>query len=340
MTVIQPNTGVAAAQAPRLRIFDAHHHFWDTRINHYPWLCGAQLANFRYGNYDAIRGPYLPADYLIDTARYDVAGSVYIEAEWDPTDPLGEMRYIEMLRGRRDIAVQTSVDAMAGGDRAIADHGRALATRVYPTVAVGQAWLDSPSVQATLEGLSEFAFVRGIRHKPRANPAPGDTAPGGMTDPAWRSGFSLLARHGLHFELQTPWWHLREAAELARDFPGTRIILNHTGLPADRSAAGLAAWRAAMAELASCPNASVKISGLGQLGMRWTVQANRPVVLAAIDLFGVERCMFASNFPVDGLCASFDEIFDGFGEIVAAFSPDEQRRLFHDNAVRHYAPGG
>ena len=61
----------------------------------------------------------------------------------------------------------------------------------------------------------------------------------------------------------------------------------------------------------------MKISGLGQKGVPWTVEANRPVVLAAIELFGVERCMFASNFPVDGLTGSFDTIFSGFKTIVA-----------------------
>jgi predicted TIM-barrel fold metal-dependent hydrolase len=155
-------------------------------------------------------------------------------------------------------------------------------------------------------------------------------------DPAWRRGFALLERYGLSFDLQTPWWHLEEAAILARDFPNTQIILNHTGLPADRSPEGLAGWRRAMATLAACPNAAVKISGLGQPGQPWTVAANRPVVRDAIAIFGVERCMFASNFPVDGLCATFDAIYSGFKTIVRDLCAPDQRRLFHDNATRFY----
>jgi predicted TIM-barrel fold metal-dependent hydrolase len=74
-------------------------------------------------------------------------------------------------------------------------------------------------------------------------------------------------------------------------------------------------------------------------GRAWTAEANRTVVLTLIELFGVPRCMFASNFPVDGLCGSFDEIFGGFEAIVADLSPDEQDALFRRNAIGHYAMG-
>ena len=108
-------------------------------------------------------------------------------------------------------------------------------------------------------------------------------------------------------------------------------------MPSDRGAEAIAGWQRAITTLAQCPNAVIKISGLGQRGQPWTVGANRAIVLAAIEAFGVERALFASNFPVDGLCASFDTIFSGFRQIVADFSAGEQRALFHDNAVRLYA---
>jgi predicted TIM-barrel fold metal-dependent hydrolase len=202
---------------------------------------------------------------------------------------------------------------------------------------VAAARLGKDDAAAVLERQAAFPFVRSIREKPRANPTPAGTTPGGLTDPHWRRGFARLARHGLRFDLQTPWWHLPDAARLARDFPDTTIILNHTGLPADRSPEGFAGWRAALGELARCPNVAVKISGLGVPGTPWTAEANRAIVLTAIDLFGVRRAMFASNFPVDSLCASFATIFSGFRAIVADFSVAEQRALFVDNALRLYA---
>jgi len=290
-------------------IVDAHQHFWDIDANYYPWLRDEPPIAFRYGDYRAIRRRYLPADYFADVAPHQVVKTVYVEAEWDPADPIGESRYIARLRRETQ----------------------------FPTVTVAQAWLDRDDCAAVLEQQAAFDFVRSVRHKPRANASPADAAPGGMTDSKWRAGYARLSPLGLRFDLQTPWWHLAEAARLAHDFPDTQIILNHTGLPSDRSAEALAGWQRALATLAACPNAAIKISGLGQSGPAWNVAANRAVVLAAIEAFGVQRAMFASNFPVDSLCASFDTIFSGFRAIVTDFSAPEQRALFHDNALRIYA---
>ena len=290
-------------------IVDAHHHFWDIEANYHPWLRDEPPIPFRYGDYRAIRRRYLPPDYFADTRPHQVVRTVYVEAEWDPRDPIGETRYIERLRRETG----------------------------FPSVTVAQAWLDRDDCASVLEQQSSFDFVRSVRHKPRANASAADARPGGMTDAVWRAGYARLAALGLRFDLQTPWWHLAEAAELARAFPDTSLILNHTGLPSDRSPEGLAAWKQAIARLSECPNATIKISGLGQPGQPWTVASNRAVVLTAIETFGVARAMFASNFPVDGLCASFDTIFGGFREIVADFTASEQRALFHDNAVRIYA---
>jgi predicted TIM-barrel fold metal-dependent hydrolase len=297
-----------------LPIVDAHQHFWDLERNYLPWLCDRERVPFRYGNYDALRRNYLPEHYLRDAAGHRVVQTVYVETEWDRSDPVGETRWLQEIIG-------------ATG---------------FPHAIVGGARLDDPEIEAVLAGHAGLPRVRGIRHKPKAAPSPDRVArgaPGSMGDPAWRRGFALLEKYGLSFDLQTPWWHLAEAAELARDFPRTPIILNHTGLPADRTVEGLAGWRAAMAALAAAPNAALKISGLGQPGRAWTVEANGPVVLDAIRIFGVERCMFGSNFPVDGLCADLGTIFSGCKTIVQGFAAAEQRRLFHDNAVRIYRLG-
>lgn len=292
-------------------IVDAHHHLWDPRRNHHPWLCDEPPIAFRYGDYAAIRRPYLTDDYLADAAPWRIEASVYVETEWDPRDPAGEMDYVASLRAGSGL----------------------------PSVAVAQAWLDRADCAAVLEIHAARGFVRSVRHKPRANAAPGGSAPGGTTDAVWREGFARLAPLGLAFDLQTPWWHLGEAARLAADFPDTQIILNHAGLPADRSPEGLAGWKAAMAQLALAPNVACKISGIGQRGRAWTVEANRAIVLTAIELFGVGRCMFASNFPVDSLCATFGDIYSGFEAIVAGLGDDEKDALFRANARRLYAIG-
>ena len=295
--------------SPPFQIVDAHQHFWDVARNYYPWLCDEPMIPFRYGDYSAIRKNYLPPDYRKDANGYEVVGSVYVEAEWDPKDPVAEMDYIDGLRCAEEL----------------------------PTVAVAHARLDEPGVESILERQVAFPFVRSIRHKPRANASPAAGTAGGMADALWRRGYALLARFGLRFDLQTPWWHLHEAADLARAYPDTQIILNHTGLPADRSPQGIESWKRAMSGLAQCPNVAVKISGIGVPGKAWTADANRNIVLSVIELFGTGRSMFASNFPVDSLCGSFAQIFDGFRDIVADFNVADQQKLFRDNAIRIYA---
>jgi predicted TIM-barrel fold metal-dependent hydrolase len=296
-----------------LPIIDAHHHFWDLSLGKHPWLCGEERVAFRYGDYTAIRRDYLVEDYKRDAAGHNVVKTVYMEAEWDPADPVGETRWLHALH---------------------AETG-------YPHAVIAQAWFDRADIAEVLAGHAAFPLVRSVRQKPKAAPAPAEFvagAPGSMADPKFRQGYELLARHGLHYDLQTPWWHLGEAADLARAFPGTTIILNHTGLPSDRSEAGLTGWRQAMEQLAAEPNTAVKISGIGVPGQAWTAELQTRVVLETIEVFGVERCMFASNFPVDGLCATFDEIFTSFKTITADMSANDRLKLFHDNAMKYYRP--
>jgi len=294
-----------------LAIVDAHQHFWDPTANYIPWLCDEPPIAFRYGDYRALRRPYLPADYRRDAGRHRVVKTVYIETEWDPRDPIGETRWVETI-------------ARAHG---------------MPNAVIAQAWLDRDDVSSVLGAQAASPLVRGIRHKPKSVPRAGDArrgAVGSMDDRRWRDGYALLAPNGLHFELQTPWWHLDAAVELAHDFPATPMVLNHTGLPSDRSVEALNGWRAAMARLAREPNVAVKISGIGLPGQAWTVANNGPIIRDTIAMFGTERCMFASNFPVDGLAGSFDGIFTGFKQATSALPAASRRQLFHDNAVRIY----
>lgn len=296
-------------------VVDAHQHYWDPVENpSYPWLRPDVNIPFRYGDYSSIKRRYLPPDYFEDAAGQNVVETVYVEAEWAPTDPVGETRLIHALAQREGV----------------------------PNAMVAQAWLHHDDAAEVLAAQAGFPLVRSVRHKPGGPASPGEV--GGsttlMSDEGWRRGYAVLARHGLHFDLQTPWWNLPEAARLARDFPATTIILNHTGLPSDRSEAGLAGWRQAMAGLAEQPNVAVKISGLGLRGEPWTVESNGWIVREVIAMFGVQRVMFASNFPVDGLCARFATIFDGFRAIVRDRPRADQEALFCGNARRYYRTGG
>jgi predicted TIM-barrel fold metal-dependent hydrolase len=293
-------------------IIDAHHHVWDPLTHHYPWLSGEEIIEHRYGDYSPIKRPYLPVDYRRDVAGHDVVGSVYVEAEWAPDDPIGETKFV---------------------------HGLAETTGC-PNAMIAQAWLHEPNAAEILAAQAAFPLVRSVRHKPGGarshNEALGKRTM--MTMDRWREGYSLLASHGLHFDLQVPWWHLEEAATLARDFPETLLIVNHAGVPGDRSPETLSWWRAGMEAVAVNHNAAVKLSGICVPGRAWSREDAAPIVHDTIAIFGADRVMVGSNFPVDGLLATFDTIFSTFKDLTSDLSAQDQRAIFHDNAQRIYRP--
>ncbi|MEJ1974857.1 MAG: amidohydrolase family protein [Acetobacteraceae bacterium] len=285
-------------------IIDAHHHIWDPATGAYPWLRPGVLVEHRYGDYTAIKHRYMPEDLRRDAAGQGLVATVYMEAEWRPDDPIGETRYV------------SGIARTAGLPNAIA----------------AQAWLDRDDVGDVLAQQASFPLVRSVRHKP------GTGAATLMSDPAWRRGYALLENWGLHFELQTSWWNLPEAARLAADFPATLLIVNHTGVPGDRTPETLSGWRSGMAALARQPNVAVKISGLGLPGRVWRTEDHAWVIRETIALFGPDRAMFGSNFPVDRMMASYADIFATFRAVTADLAPLDQRRLFHDTALRIYRP--
>ena len=294
-----------------MELVDAHHHFWDLGGSNHPWLCQPPWIKFRYGDYAAIRRNYLLKDYLSDTGAHTLLGSVHVEAEWHAQDPVGETRWLSKV----------------------------LSSSPHPVVLVVQARLDQQNVGEVLNQHAAFEQVRGVRHKPCSAPIAADAQrdqPGSMDDPNWRDGYARLALHNFSFDLQTPYWHLDQAADLARDFPDTRLILNHTGMPLSRHGPELIAWRSGMEQVARQDNTAVKISGLGLPGQRWDISSNRQVIHDTIAIFGIERTMFASNFPVDRLCVDFNTLWSGFAAIVKDLPRADQHKLFCTNARSYY----
>jgi predicted TIM-barrel fold metal-dependent hydrolase len=293
----------------QIPIIDAHHHLWRLEGDHYPKFVGPP-KDFFLGDYQALRSDFMPEDYRRVSAGHNVVATVHVEAEWRRDDQLGETAWVASVAD---------------------EHG-------LPDVLVGHAWFDDPQVERVLEGHARCPRMRGIRSKPAlpGRPADDEEGRGSMSAPAWRRGYALLERYGLSWDLRVPHPQLPEAAELVGAFPDIPVVLNHTGFPWDRSEDGLAAWRRHMRAIAARPHVHLKLSELGLKDRPWDYQENRRVVLEAIDMFGVERCMFASNFPVAGLRIGFDALYTAYKNMVAHFSEDEQMALFHDNAMRFY----
>jgi predicted TIM-barrel fold metal-dependent hydrolase len=292
-------------------LVDAHHHLWDLSMRKHPNRVSGVRHDFFMGDDSAINRDYLPDDYRRDAAGNNVLATVHCEAEWDRADQLGETRWVASMHER---------------------HG-------LPTAIVAHAWFDTPNAEAIIAAQAAFPLVRGIRSKPVTAASPAEMkpgAPGTMQDENWLRGFALLEKYKLSWDLRVPFWHLEEAAVVARAFPNTAIILNHTGFPWDRSEEGLAAWRRGMEVLAREPNVHVKVSEFGLKDRAWDYAENRRVVLDAIAIFGIERSVFATNFPVASLRIGYSALVDTMSRMLADRSPEDRERFFWKNAAAFY----
>ncbi len=294
---------------------DCHHHIWDPKGGSHPWLAPDVAIPFRYGDYSAIKGRYLPGEYEADAGSIPVVGHVTMEGEWNEADPVAESRWIANVFAERP-------DYFAHVARAI---------------------LHAPDVGDVLAAHAAFPFVRGIRHKPVIVPTPDDlagsptkSARGSLNCRDWRRGYARLRRHGFHFELQAPWWHVRDLLDLISAHPETPIVLNHMFMPGTRAPEAMSGWRAAIDLAATAPNVVIKISGMGLPGRPWDLADHRPLIDHVIDRFGAERCMVASNFPVDRLCGTFETIISGYAHATVHLSNNERNALFWETAARVY----
>jgi len=292
-------------------IIDPHHHLWDLSTGWYPWLTTERPKEMVFGDPEPLARDYLPLDYRADMAGVSPVKTVHIQGSGNRDDPVAETRWLEALHK---------------------EYG-------MPNGIVAAAPLNQPNAEDVLAAQCQHPLMRGIRSivSWHANPVFNfNERDDLMRDDAWRAGYALLGKYSLSFDMMLFPSQLIDALDLARTFPDIQIILNHTGSPADRDAAGMARWCSGMQALSAAPNVAVKISDLCAYDHDWTVESFRPIILDTIEWFGVARCMFASDLPVVALHGGAEKIYGAFKEIVAAFSEDEQRALFHDNAAKFY----
>ncbi len=289
---------------------DAHVHLWDLERISYPWLTPPFSDDGPNGSVEPIAKTYLLDDYLADAEGWDVRGIVHVDAGAEPSAALAETEWLQGIADERGI----------------------------PNAIVAFAALDDPDVDALLAAHARHPNVRGIRHivNWHADPRRTYSARDVTQDEAWQRGYALLAKHGLSFDLQAYPGQFPGLARLIERHPEVQVVINHTGMAVPGE---WEEWRAGMKALAALPNVATKLSGMGFTHRPWSIDQARPYVLEAIELFGADRAMFASDFPTDKLFDSFARHLDAYGEIVAGFAEDERRALFARNANRTYRLG-
>ena len=292
----------------RFSIVDAHHHIW--RQADLPWLLGPMQPRI-FGPYEAIRRDYLIDEYLDDLAGSAVTRSVYVQANWAPVRFEDEVAWVQEVAG---------------------DTG-------WPHAIVGYADLLAVDVRPQLDRLARYPLLRGVRmqlHWHENAMYRFASRPDLALDPALQRNVARLADYDLVFDLQVFAGQMAGAAELAAACPDVTFVLQHAGMLEDRSPEGRDEWRAGMERLAAQPNVVSKLSAFGTFIHRNDAVHVASLLRDTVGIFGADRCLFGSNFPIEKLWTSYAMLLDAFLDAAAGLDSAARVAVFEETAVRVY----
>jgi predicted TIM-barrel fold metal-dependent hydrolase len=287
---------------------DGHHHIW--RRADLPWLQGPMVPRI-FGPYEPIRRDYPIEAFLADIRGSGIEKSVYVQTNWAKSGAVQEVEWVQSVADQ---------------------HG-------WPHAIVGYADLLDDNVSDTLKRQALYPLMRGVRmqlHWHQIEMYRFAAAPDLMNDGRLRKNIRLLGEHGLSFDLQVFTSQMADAARLAADNPDITFVLQHAGMLEDLSADGRTAWREGMQRLAGQQNIVSKLSGLGTF-----IHANDPahiedVVLQTVEIFGAERCLFGSNFPIEKLWTSYADLVAAHRAAVSTLPIEDQQAILAGTAERVY----
>ena len=312
---------------PFLPICDPHHHLWYGTENDYP--IEALLRDISGG-------------HRIRKTVFVESSLMFNEKASPEMQPVGETEFVgNLLRSKQESEMDTEI---AAGIIGFAD--LTLGAKVAPVLEAHIA--------------AERQRFRGIRHTAAWDASPEvhsrrNTPPSLLMDRNFRRGFATLQRYNLSFDAWIYHPQLDELTDLAREFPDTSIILNHVGGPlrigpyASKLESAFREWQRSINELAACDNVSVKLGGLGMRisGNNWDkaekppsstelAKAFEPYITWCIECFGVDRCMFESNFPVDKASYSYTILWNAFKRLTENLAQEDRLALFYNTALKVY----
>jgi predicted TIM-barrel fold metal-dependent hydrolase len=291
-----------------MRVIDSHFHVW--RQADLPWLSGPMQPRI-FGPHEAIRRDYPMSEYLADLASSGVEKSVYVQANWPVDRAVEEAAWIETL------GLETG----------------------WPHGLVAYADMTVADARPALDRLTRFPRLRGIRQQLHWHENAlyrFASRPDLCADPALRRNVARLADYGLVFDIQVFAGQMAGAADLAASCPRVTFVLQHAGMLEDLTPTGRAAWRAGMALLAAQPNVVAKLSGFGTFIHRNDADHIGRLIVETVALFGADRCLWGSNFPIEKLWTSYNALLDAHRRGAGGLSDAEQDAIFFNTARRIY----
>lgn len=288
-------------------IIDTHVHFWDMATPglglKWVWL-EKEFVHPILGDIDAMKSVKYTIDSVFAESRFaDVSGFVHVQAALGSEDPVVETQWLTRMRENAPV----------------------------PFTIVAHADLGTEDARAQLDGHGESPYFVGVRDF-AAEPM----LASGEINPVYEESLRLMTERGLVFDLDCEWMNMPAGTALARRHPELNVVLEHIGFPRARDDEYFSNWKRSLAELASAPNVTVKISGLAMTDPRFTAESLRRWVDACVEAFGPDRCVLGSNWPVDRLYSSYDVIMDLYRDYIAGLSESEQAKILSENAARLY----
>lgn len=293
-----------SAQPEKFEIVDAHVHLWNLTDNAawYPGMTSTDENDHAgIGDISGLCRDYLLPQYDSDTANYRVRKFVHVSATQGAGSYVGETCWLDGI---------------------IASSGRP-----HALIGAFEPAQSLKAIETELDAQQQSPLLRGVRVVFGLDPEA----------PATHDILRMLEERGLMLEVVTQPANALAFARLFEKMPNLRVVLEHAGWPTAPEEPGhFEFWRTGIAALAANGNMACKLSGLAMSLHSITAAAMRPWIEACIEEFGMDRCCFASNFPVDGLFGSFDDLYGAYREISAGLGAEDQRKLFAGNAERIY----
>ncbi|MEP4195325.1 MAG: amidohydrolase family protein [Aliishimia sp.] len=289
-------------------MIDAHHHIW--RQQDLPWLMGPEQPRI-FGPYAPIMRDYTTREFLSDIAGTGIRKSVYVQANWAPEQFEDEVAW-----------VQDEAD----------EHGTISGI-------VGYVDFTSEDVVNQLERLKKYPAMRGIRQQFHWHENPlyrFAVDPSMCSNPSIQTNIARLADYGWSFDLQVFAGQMDGAAALAKACPEVTFILQHAGMKEDTSETGHHVWREGMTRLADCPNVVTKLSAFGTFIHRNDRAFIKTMIADTVAIFGADRCLYGSNYPIEKLWTSYLALFHAFQDATLHLPSAQRRAIFNDTAARVY----
>lgn len=280
-----------------VRVVDAHVHLWDpARTDWYPYLSGGRELNM--GDVSGMSRKFDGATYFSESANWNVDKIVHVAAAASP------FTFAETME-REELGETTGNPAAIVGS----------ITPAHSDMEVVEQ-LDAQMAASRFRGVRAPAFEGGV---------PGDAV------------LRALQQRSLVLDVMTHPDKLEDVAARLSNFGDLAVVIEHAGWPRNDSASERELWQAGMAALAALgDNVVCKLSGLAMPLGSMDADVLRPWVEYCLEVFGTDRCMFASNFPVDGMHGTFDNLYETYAALTATLDEVDRDKLFATNAERVY----